>query len=345
MNILTFAEALEKTDNKRHLILGNGFSIALRPEIFRYGSLFEKANFSGYPEVEATFRHLGSEDFEEAVLALERAATILPAFQAESGALCHRMHSCATRIKEVLVATIASQHPSRPCDIADAQYESCLQFLNNFLGGPTGGRIYTLNYDILLYWTLMYGFENKQIDFDDGFRTDAYNCGAEYVVWDKFAHKQNVYYLHGALHLFDGGHKLQKYTWCRTEKPLIEQAREAINKNLFPLFVAEGTWEKKLNKICHHSYLSSGHKSLGCIAGPIFMHGVSLAGNDTHVLRTIEKNNGIKSLFIGLHGDPGLPFNQQIIHTAQGMAATRSAKHPLAVHFYDSVSANVWGNQ
>ena len=155
MNILTFTEALQKTDEKRHLILGNGFSIALRPDIFRYGSLFEKADFSEYPEVEAVFRSLGSEDFEEAVQALEGAAMVLPTFLADSSALCLRMNSCAARLKEVLVGTIAKQHPSRPSDISDAQYEACLKFLKGLLTGPKGGRIYTLNYDSLLYWTLM----------------------------------------------------------------------------------------------------------------------------------------------------------------------------------------------
>ena len=343
MKLLTFTEAIQKSGEKRHLMLGNGFSIALRPDIFRYGSLFEKADFSEYPEVEATFRSLGSEDFEEAVSALEGAATILPGFLADSSSLCARMDCCAAKIKDVLVGTIAKQHPSRPSDISDAQYQACLTFLKFFLTGPKGGKVYTLNYDILLYWTLMYGFGRSLLEFNDGFRTDIYNANAEYVVWDDSAHAQNVYYLHGALHLFDGGHELQKYTWCRTDTPLIDQAREAIGKNLFPLFVAEGTWDKKLSKICHHSYLSKGQRSLAGIKGPLFLHGVSLAKNDTHILRVIEKNKGISSLFIGLHGDASSQGNQKIIQRVQTMATSRDAKNVLDVYFYDSASANVWG--
>lgn len=134
----------------------------------------------------------------------------------------------------MLVETIAGQHPARPGDLTNQQYESCIQFLKNFRDKPGDGRIFTLNYDILLYWVLMHGMEEKKIAFDDGFRTDTDHVDAEYVVWDDSAHQQNVYYLHGALHLFDGGHELQKYSWKRTDIALIDQTREAIPEELLP---------------------------------------------------------------------------------------------------------------
>ncbi len=38
--LITFADALAASEQgKRHLLLGNGFSIALFPDRFRYGSL------------------------------------------------------------------------------------------------------------------------------------------------------------------------------------------------------------------------------------------------------------------------------------------------------------------
>src|SRR3546814_6226682 len=59
------------------------------------------------------------------------------------------------------------------------------------------------------------------------------------------AHGQRVHYLHGALHLFDAGAELQKYTWVNTGKPLLEQAREAMGADKFPLFVAEGRSDER----------------------------------------------------------------------------------------------------
>ncbi len=45
-DIFSFREALDQANNKKHLLLGNGFSIALKPDIFTYGSLYEHADFS-----------------------------------------------------------------------------------------------------------------------------------------------------------------------------------------------------------------------------------------------------------------------------------------------------------
>ncbi|WP_022657359.1 DUF4917 family protein [Desulfovibrio desulfuricans] len=343
MDILSFEDSLAIAGEKRHLMLGNGFSVAIRPDIFRYGSLFEKADFSHFPEVRQTFDAIGSEDFEEAVEALERAALVLAAFTEDAPPISKRMRECAAKIKDVLVQTIAGQHPEGPGDITDQQYEACINFLRNFRAAPSDGRIFTLNYDILLYWALMHGKTKKMISFDDGFRTDRNNADAGYVVWDDSAHKQNVYYLHGALHLFDGGHELQKYTWNRTDIALVAQTREAIAKNLFPLFVAEGSSQKKLDKIYHHGYLSKGLRSLSSIQNSLFLYGVSLSPNDEHLINIVVKNINIRKLFVSLFGSPKSSGNQQTIAAALAASARRDARHPLEVHFYDSETAKVWG--
>jgi hypothetical protein len=50
-NIIDFPTALttaESLGKKRHLLLGNGFSISWNPKIFQYGSLFDRADFPNY---------------------------------------------------------------------------------------------------------------------------------------------------------------------------------------------------------------------------------------------------------------------------------------------------------
>jgi hypothetical protein len=51
---MAFDEAITESEqfSKRHLLLGNGFSIACRADIFHYGSLYDQANFSAAPELE-----------------------------------------------------------------------------------------------------------------------------------------------------------------------------------------------------------------------------------------------------------------------------------------------------
>ena len=41
--------------------------------------------------------------------------------------------------------------------------------------------------------------------------------------------RQNIHYLHGALHLFDAGSELKKFTWVNTGRRLTEQIREALS--------------------------------------------------------------------------------------------------------------------
>ena len=44
VELLDFGQALNKAETygKKHLLLGNGFSIACKPDIFAYGSLLKK---------------------------------------------------------------------------------------------------------------------------------------------------------------------------------------------------------------------------------------------------------------------------------------------------------------
>jgi hypothetical protein len=66
---MSFDAAMKLGDGRGniHLLLGNGFSIALKPNIFSYGSLFENADFSDEPEIARLFGVLETQDFEIAI--------------------------------------------------------------------------------------------------------------------------------------------------------------------------------------------------------------------------------------------------------------------------------------
>ena len=125
---------------------------------------------------------------------------------------------------------------------------------------------------------------------------------AEYVTWEpENTYQQNVYYLHGALHIFDAGVEIQKYTWINTGIRLIEQVRTALQQNLYPLFVAEGASSQKLARIRHSDFLSKAQRSMLGLGGALFTYGHSLAANDSHILRLIVKSK-VKQLFVGIYG-------------------------------------------
>jgi hypothetical protein len=246
--------------SKRHLLLGNGFSIACCPNIFHYGSLFSRADFSSNPNLVRVFDLLGTQDFEIAIRHLEACAKLVPIYIPAHPTATTEMLSDAAALKEILLTTIAHNHPNIPGDIPDEKFWACRRFLAHFLGSPNDGQVFTLNYDLLLYWTLMHEdmpfADPIELSAADGFGNDEDDPHADYVVWqgETAAHGAKVHFLHGALHLFDAGNEIQKFTWVRTNERLIDQAREAINANKFPLFVAEGVSAQKKAKIRHNAY-------------------------------------------------------------------------------------------
>lgn len=351
--MLSFEQAIVDSArfSKRHLILGNGFSIALRPDIFLYGSLFQRADFSKRPRLPNVFASLGTQDFEFAIRSLEASARLASIYGAPPSAT-QEMLDDAEALKDILVETIAANHPDIPADIPDAKFWACRNFLRHFLG-PNDGQVFTLNYDLLLYWVLMHE-DNPfvppagSLTTNDGFGNDEDDPLADYVVWqgEVGAHSAKVHFLHGALHLFDAGTELQKYTWVRTNARLVDQARAAIAANKFPLFVAEGTDRQKKAKIRHNAYLYQGFKQLVANAQQakvcFFIHGHSLAENDDHILKRLGLSR-FPQLYVSLFGDPGSPSNMQIILRANALAAMRRPSTPLTVTFYDAQSARIWG--
>lgn len=353
-DLLTFDEAIEHSAQfkKRHLLLGNGFSIACRPKIFTYGSLFEQADFSSAPRLPAVFDAVGSTDFEHVIKMLEDASRVVPVYSKEATEAAAQMAADAEALKDILIQTVANNHPNIPNEINDEQFWACRRFLAHFLGDENkDGKVYTLNYDLLLYWTLMHedmGFDAPiSLAANDGFGRDE-DTEPEYVNWmgESGAHGQRVHYLHGALHLFDAGAELQKYTWVNTGKPLLEQAREAMGARKFPLFVAEGKSNQKLAKIKHSAYLHHSYKSFSSQMGQrndaLFIFGHSLAENDQHILKKIARGK-VGQIYVGLYGDPNSDGNKAIRSAANALGAHRDERVPLSVAFFDAGSAQVWG--
>ncbi len=146
----------------------------------------------------------------------------------------------------------------------------------------------------------------------------------------------------GALHLYDAGSQLQKYTWSNTGIALIDQIRDALQANLYPLIVAEATSSEKVNRILHSSYLGRGYRSFAKIGGSLLIYGHGMGDNDDHWYRLVEKGK-IRQISVGLFGDPSSPDNQRLIAKGQRLQELRPVKNPLTVKFFDSESAAVWG--
>lgn len=336
--MLTYAQALADAAsfNRRHLLLGNGFSIACRPDVFLYGRLYENADFSRLsPTAKLAFEALNTQDFERVIKALRDAAKVLAAYGVDPATVA-TLVSDADALRELLVQTIAASHPAWPGDLSDDEYKNCRAFIAPF------NTIYSFNYDLLLYWAQMHTDETSSPTSDDGFRKQEDNYGAAYVVWEPSqSHEQNMFFLHGALHVFDAGTEIQKYTWRNTGVRLIDQIRAALSNDFFPIFVSEGTSDEKLEKIRHNDYLAKAYRSFSEITGALFIYGHSLAANDEHYLKRIEKGK-LSAVYVGIYGDSESDSNKRIMARARQLAAGRSARKPLVVRFFDASTAKVW---
>ena len=320
---------------KPHLLLGNGFSRACRNDIFAYGALFDRADFKKCSkEARGAFEALKTRDFEIVMRALRNAAALVQLYGSDAE-LRHRFRKDADALREVLVHAIADSHPAQPADIAPQSYARCRRFLSRF------ADVYSLNYDLLLYWAIMQEELEPRVQFDDGFRTP--DEGTEdYVTWEvEKTDRQNVFYLHGALHVFDAGDEVQKYTWVNTGIRLIDQVRDALKQGLYPLFVAEGESSEKLERIKHSDFLARAYRSFAKIGGTLVVFGLSFGDSDAHILARIAKGR-VGKMLVGIHGDPESKRNKTLMRRARDLASGRSEKRPLVVDFFDSNTTETW---
>jgi Domain of unknown function (DUF4917) len=337
LEVLSFQDALKDAGltPKRHVLLGNGFSIDCRPAIFTYKALLEEADFSATTvDMKEVFRLLDdTADFELVIQALERASLVLSAYDPPNGPVRQAMSGDAKEIKAALANVLAGRHPDMPSELSTEELNSAATFTGLF------DHLYTLNYDLLLYWVVMHALNSGQI-YDDGFRN---NDGTDFIVWDPYAtfRNQNVFYLHGALHLYDHGTMLEKFTWTRSGVRLITQIRESLDAGRYPLIVTEGTSHAKQRRMLHSAYLNHAMRSLFSIQGTLFIFGHSLAANDQHILERIPAGK-LRAIYVSIYGDPSTHANQAIVAAGRALASQRTKGAQLELKFFDAESAHAW---
>lgn len=337
VEVLSFEEALKKTSNEaRFLILGNGFSISWNPKIFSYNSLKDSAEGIS-TKTKELFQKMNTVDFEEIIKDYEYASSVCGVHEMQN-----EFDQKATELRKLLIETIAKSHPEVPESLTEEEYEKCILFLSNFKS------IYSLNYDMLLYWVLMkdkYRENNKPIlkNLTDGF---AYN-NEEFLNWD--GNSFDIHYVHGALHLFEED-EIVKLNYRVTQKKLKDQFVDLIqDKKKFPLFVAEGDKNKKLRRIRNSGYLTRCLNSLQkigakTIPNSVFIYGSSLSDNDLHIVQALAKNK-CHNFFIGIYGDQNSEPNKRLIKNAMRIKYLRESMRnfsPCNLYFFDSGTAKVW---
>ena len=343
-SLLTYNEVLETIkEQRKYLLLGNGFSMAYNPKRFSFTSLLDNAVerelITKTSPIYKVFKQFDTKDFEEVVKLLETSTKVLKTYGVLSKADEKKILDDSKSLKKYLVDVITNNHPDKITEISDDEFFNSSSFIKNF------EKVYTLNYDLLLYWScikLQSFIQEEQIkdsilDISDGFY-DPHEQTTNYVVFGNDGASQNIYFLHGGLHIFDKKSEIIKNTFSRTDKSLKEQTLENLNKDIYPIFVSEGTSEQKKAKIIHNAYLNHCYKSLSSIGtknSSLVIFGTLLKRNDTHIRKAILKSK-VENIYIGVSNeDEAKEFDDFIEQSSK-------LKKAKKVYFYDYRTAKVW---
>lgn len=325
MQLQSFNEILDEfslKEDKLSILFGNGFSQALRPDIFNYKSLYEDAIFDTRDtEIRKLFIKFETYDFEEVMGTLKNAEVIFNSYGIESEKI-DMIREDQDTLKKSLLKVISSKHPEKSSSVEAKQYKCAKKFISKF------EKIFTLNYDLLLYWII----NKKEIEpegfiTDDGFRSDKF----------LYPNEQKLFFLHGGIHIYNDGGSVRKHTFKGDRDiSIIEQVTKSLGESKFPLFASEPTHEKKLERIRHNHYLNNCYNALGNINGTLFIHGHSIAENDKHIFDKIIDSE-VDRVFISIYGDKYSQDNISITERARRFIGQKKS-----IEFYDAETAPIW---
>lgn len=136
--------------------------------------------------------------------------------------------------------------------------------------------------------------ENRITSADDGFRIRSLFEENEYV-YDAKNLTQNLFFLHGAFHVYRDGEEIKKIT-AKTDKALYDRLEEVLNSYNEEL-VCVFKNENKEEEIKRNIYLRNGLEKITMLSGSIVIIGCSFSDNDRHIFKKINESK-ITNLYI-----------------------------------------------
>ncbi|WP_187115368.1 DUF4917 family protein [Treponema pectinovorum] len=345
MDLMKYGDVVSYLKSKKrvpNLLIGNGFSISYSPSIFSYNALSSFINSSEDLELKTLFSVINTSNFEQIMRELDLFVKILNVFN-ESSDIIQKLSTLSGKLKKMLIEAVETSHPENVFSIPQNKLNSCADFLNFFT--ESNGKIFSSNYDLLLYWVLMRSNNKNCID---GFGRDKED-GQEFLPaeeadyselrWGKHKENQNIFYLHGALHLFDMVNEIVKQEYDGRNN-LMKQIENLMDNGVYPIFVTAGNGEEKLNHIKHNYYLAYCYDALCNISGSLITHGFNFGEYDEHIIQAINKaasnpnySKKLWSIYIGVYNESDEKHIESIM-----------SKFKCKVNLFDSKTANIWGN-
>lgn len=337
---------LDRANNRpRHLLMGNGFSMAFDKNIFSYKSLydfFQKSDQS--KKLVPLFDTINTKNFEQAMREIGNCIAILQAFNADPK-LVKNLEEAIETLKESLIDAVRQMHPEHVFNISKEQSKSCANLFSPFL--KTDCSIFTTNYDLLMYWVLMRNLETLP-EACDGFGRDILNpdevrngddAELSDLYWGPNKYKQNIHYLHGGLPIFNSGFEIQKEVY-ENGMFLLENINTRIRDESYPIFVTAGDGNEKLQHIAQNRYLSYCYEQLCKVNGSVVTLGFSFGDFDHHIIDALNTAtpkgrkavSGLRSVYIGVFSDGDRMHIEKI-----------AGKFKAPIRTFDAKTAKIWG--
>ncbi|MCC8198260.1 MAG: DUF4917 family protein [Tannerellaceae bacterium] len=337
-------EYLNKKKRVKHLLFGNGFSMAYDYTIFSYNALSSFIQNIDDDILKQLFSRLNTKNFELIMQQLDNFIEIADIFTTDSE-MTERIKSASEKLQNSLIDAIKSLHPEHVFTIPEEKGKVCTEFLQDYLSN--NGCIFSTNYDLLPYWVLMRNDVKNAVDgFGRDLETDLEKSRfvskdeLEYseLRWGRHKDNQNIFYLHGSLPLFDTGIHIVKEEYDNGHY-LLENIKARMDKKEYPIFVTAGDAKDKLNHITHNKYLNFCYDKLCQIEGSLIVFGFNFGEYDTHIIDAINKaahqgkrgGNKLHSVYIGVYSEDDLKHIESIEN-----------RFKYKINKYNARTAKIW---
>ena len=294
------------------LLLGNGFSINIS-NLFSYSSLYWESVVQLGPSGKI-FDGLGTTNFEEVLEALLHTELVVSALGADST----KIQNLYTQVRHALFDTIKRVHVPW-CDIPNGTLSAVATALRSY------DRVFTTNYDLLPYWSLVeaapFGFADLFLDVGNAFNPRNTEI---------FSGKTGLYFLHGAVHLWQDDSTGATGKWTSGLNSLLERLETVYTSESLrrPLFVSEGNSEKKLRTIRRSDYLAFALEELRRDSSATVVFGHSLGSSDVHIAEALA--DGTRQRFaVSVRPGPHGPSPAYMGHVLEALRGHE-------VYFFDS---------
>ena len=141
--------------------MGNGFSISYNPSIFSYNALSSFIDSTNDKDLKTLFHVIKTSNFEQIMKEIDLFIKLIEAFDNQSD-IKERLKVLSDKLKTLLIEAVENSHPEHVFSIPQNKIDSCSDFLKYFT--ESKGKIFSTNYDLLLYWVLMRSNNQNCID-------------------------------------------------------------------------------------------------------------------------------------------------------------------------------------